>query len=442
MEPEQTPSQAMMAANQAERAAAVAEAERLRADNAALRTELAQLREALVRLEKLLETLQDSLSKDSHNSSKPPSSDGPGAAPRQPKPPTGRKRGGQPGHKGKTRSALPEGSESRMVAVPLTTCPHCSHTMPREAITGTQVERVLDLVKELTEVTAFHIEEGCCPHCHQHVRAPLPPEVGAGDLGPCLRALAAYLRIEGKMSIGTLHAFFNEILQIEVSRDWLFDACIALGQAVEPVYEDLRQDIRHSLFVNMDETGFGRQERNWIWTALAARMAFFHFGTTRGYQALRAIFPEDFADVLCTDRYAAYHKLKKAVRQYCWAHLRRDIIALTESGNARVEVIAKRMLTDQESLYVWWRQFRDGALDRRDLGAQTALILARFKRNFQALAEAKNKKARTFGASLSENWDHLWMFLKVEGVEPSNNAAYAASRIRPRVILDSMPHAG
>jgi transposase len=235
------------------------------------------------------------------------------------------------------------------------------------------------------------------------------------------------------MSIGTLHYFFEEILKAEVSRGWLWDSGVSLGQAVAPAWEKLRDEIRHSLVVNMDETGFGRKDRNWIWTALAARTVFFHFSTTRGYDALKEILSEEFAGVLGTDRYATYHKLRLAIRQYCWAHLRRDIIALSESKDAEVEVIAKRILMDQEMLFVLWHLFRDGKLDRKELRAETAVILARFKRNFLALAGTNHKKAKHFGSTMIEQWGRLWTFLRVENVEPTNNQAERI--LRPLVIM-------
>ena len=59
----------------------------------------------------------------------------------------------------------------------------------------------------------------------------------------------------------------------------------------------------------------------------------------------------------------------------------------------------------------------------------------RFKRNFLALALAKTKdrKARTFGSTLIENWSRLWTFLRVENLQPTNNIADRA--LRPLVIL-------
>jgi transposase len=282
-------------------------------------------------------------------------------------------------------------------------------------------------------VTAYRIEEGRCPHCHMKVQAPMPPEVGVAELGPGLRAIASYLRTEGSMSIGNVEYFFSEILKVDVSRGWIYGSGVALGLALVRTYADLKEDIRLSLVVNMDETGFGHKDRNWIWTAITARTAFFHFSTSRGHEALLEILPAEWAGILGTDRYGSYHILKNAVRQYCWAHLRRDIIKLTEVKNAAVVAIAERMLADQGWIFDLWHQFRDGAIDRKTLRVQTAVILARFKSNFKALAGTNHHDAAHFGDTLIKQWDRLWTFLRMEGVEPTNNVAERI--LRPLVIL-------
>jgi len=405
----------------------------LAAENAALRAEMAGLREAMERLEKLLETIQGQLSKDSHNSHKPPGSDGPQAPKRPANPPTGRKRGGQPGRTGKARELLPEGSEKRTVEVKLTTCPHCAFVLPPEAITGTVTHRVLDLVRELTEVVAFRLDEGCCPKCHKAIRAELPPEAGVGELGPQIRALVAYLRTQGRMSLGPLQFFCQEVLHIDVSRGWLHESGIRISEAIAPVWEALAEEIRCSDVVNMDETGFGRKDRDWIWVALTTRTVFFHFSTTRGFEALKAILPEDFGGVLCTDRYTTYRKLKDAVRQYCWAHLRRELIALSEAKDPVVSRLGTHMLEDQERIFDLWHLFRNQEIDRPALRLHTAVILARMKRNLGLATQTEHKAARNLGKSLLEHWDKLWTFLRVEGVEPTNNSAERA--LRPLVIL-------
>jgi len=412
----------------------------LLAENAALRAEIVGLREVLEvlkasaeRTEKLLVSLQERLGKDSRTSSKPPSSDGPSAPPRPPSAPTGRKRGGQPGRKGSARMMLSEGSEDRVVPVPLACCPHCSTAIPPDRITGSTMHRVVDLAQKLTEVIGYALAQGTCPHCRKQVQAPLPPEAAPGGIGPRLQAAAAYLRTEGRMSLTPLQRYFSEVMGVAVSRGWLHESGVALSRKLEPAWENLAEQIRGAEVLNLDETGFGRKDRDWIWAALSARTVLFHFSGTRGAKALTTILPEGFSGVIGTDRYGAYNALKSAVRQFCWAHLRREFIALSESRHPEVAVLGTRLVAEQEEVFALWHAFRNGEITRKDLRAFTAINLARLKRGLIQASAMDHKAARNLGKDLLKNWDRLWVFLKVEGVEPTNNRAERA--LRPLVIL-------
>src|SRR5215210_306341 len=90
----------------------------LQVANAALRAENAVL-QARVR------ELEARLGQDSSNSSRPPSSDPPQTPPRPKAPPSGRKRGGQPGHRGAYRALLPVEQVDGMIVVVPEHCRHC-----------------------------------------------------------------------------------------------------------------------------------------------------------------------------------------------------------------------------------------------------------------------------------------------------------------------------
>src|SRR5215218_1895195 len=77
-----------------------------------------------------LRDLEARLSRHSRNSSRPPSSDPP-QTPACPKaPPSGRKRGGQPGHRGACRALLPVEQVDEIVAVVPERCRHCEQPFP------------------------------------------------------------------------------------------------------------------------------------------------------------------------------------------------------------------------------------------------------------------------------------------------------------------------
>jgi transposase len=99
----------------------------LRLANAALRAENAAL-QARIR------ELEARLGQDSSNSSRPPSSDPPHAPPKRRAVPSGRKRGGQPGHRGKFRALLPVEQVDEVVVVVSEVCRHFPFRRPRHKL--------------------------------------------------------------------------------------------------------------------------------------------------------------------------------------------------------------------------------------------------------------------------------------------------------------------
>ena len=93
---------------------------------------------------------------------------------------------------------------------------------------------------------------------------------------------------------------------------------------------------------------------------------------------------------------------------------------------------AASLLDQIDALFLTWHRRRDGASDRA--GLQTALLPIH-----QALGDALRAGQRkrwhkivTLSNDLLAHWDALWAFARVEGVEPTNNAAERV--LRPAVI--------
>ena len=84
---------------------------RLEGELARERAENAHLRQMLEEVLRRLGEVEGQLAKDSHNSSKPPSSDGPSRKRRSRRAKSGKKTGGQPGHEGRTRLSVAKPDE-------------------------------------------------------------------------------------------------------------------------------------------------------------------------------------------------------------------------------------------------------------------------------------------------------------------------------------------
>jgi len=129
--------------------------------------------------------------KDSTNSSKPPSSDGPAAARRlKPARCRGRRKpGGQKGHPGRHRELQPLERVDEIVAVLPPDCRHCGQPLPQQieqAQTRGEAHRyqVTELPPLRAHITEYQCHKVGCPHCGRATRAELPAQVRGSAFGP------------------------------------------------------------------------------------------------------------------------------------------------------------------------------------------------------------------------------------------------------------------
>ncbi len=158
----------------------------------------------------LTEEIQDlraklaSLQKDSTNSHKPPSADGfnkkRGAIQRGS---SGRKPGGQKGHRGKTRIRVEPSEVSKNIDYKPQACDQCGAPFS-ERNESSPVER--RQVWEIPEIKPFVIEhlfyQTTCS-CGHKTRLPVPEWIYSG-MGDNLQAHMSYFTVEGKLSRWTL----------------------------------------------------------------------------------------------------------------------------------------------------------------------------------------------------------------------------------------------
>ena len=165
----------------------------LRLENAALRTENAALRAQNAALQEQVRELETRLGQLSANSSRPPSSDPPQAPARPKAPPSGRKRGGQPGHRGAYRALLPVEQVDDVVRVVPERCRHCQHPFPRTA-TGRRGRawrhQVVELLPLAVQVTEYQMTVRRCAQCGKRTRAALPAGVPRRPFGVRLTAVS------------------------------------------------------------------------------------------------------------------------------------------------------------------------------------------------------------------------------------------------------------
>ena len=141
----------------------------------------------------------------------------------------------------------------------------------------------------------------------------------------------------------------------------------------------------------------------------------------------RTLLGTERSQVIISDRFPGYDWIAVGDRQVCWAHLRRDFQAMIDRGGVS-EPIGRELLNASNHLFRWWHRVRDGTMERsvfvRLVGRVKAKIIS-------ALTRAERCGCgRTEGTctELRKVEPAFWSFVRVPGVEPTNNTAERALR--------------
>lgn len=392
----------------------------LEADNAALHARLEAL-EAYVR-------------QHSQNSSRPPSSDPPSAPSRPQQPKSKRQRGGQKGHRGHYRALVNESQLSQIVEHWPEQCPDCQHPLPQVDVPGStpQRQQVWEVPPVQPVVTEHRYHRVCCPHCQRQVRATRPAQVVRGAFGPHLTSLVGLLTGRYRLSKREVARLLHDAFGVVMSSGSVVRCAEQVSQALAQPVVEVQQVVAASRAVNVDETGWKEAtQRRWLWVAVAPQATQFHLAASRKGAELDSLVGAGYAGIVTSDRFSAYKRLPVAQRQLCWAHLKRDLVALSEAKGA-AGAWGERALVVEAQLFALWHRFRQGELDRAALQQQMAPIRDTLRALLQEGKEICHYKLRGFCGELLKLEAALWNFLDHAGVEPTNNAAERA--LRPAVL--------
>jgi transposase len=332
-----------------------AENRSLQAENTALRADNAQLREQMEHMLVRLVELEGRLAKDSHNSSKPPSSDGLARKPHRQRQPSGKKSGGQPGHAGHSLQMVEQ--PDTIVSHRPRECGHCHQ--PLEGVAGQVVERrqVQDLPVWRVEVKEHQVEEVVCPSCQQVSQGTFPAEVSApAQYGPGVRALAVYLHQYQLVPMQRTCEVLSELCGCEVSEGTLVGWIECAAEALEPTMEQIAQGVLASPLQHADETGVRLGGKlHWMHVNSTRFLTHLAWHGKRGREALEAIgiWPR-YQGRSMRDRWASYDRYS-CLHSICGAHLVRDLIYEQEQKEQAWAGEMKEVLLDMHEAANEWR---------------------------------------------------------------------------------------
>jgi transposase len=306
----------------------------LEAENAALRAqvrELPLLRAQVTALLARVQELEACAAKDSRNSGKPPSSDGLQRRTKSLRRKSGKKPGGQLGHRGETLHlvATPDAVVEHRAAV----CTACQAELDKAPVVARERRQVQEMpaVRLLvTEHQALHLR---CPRCQAVNVGTFPSEAPSrAQYGPQLRALAVYLVEEQLVPLGRAQQLLRDLVGVRLGRGTLVRWIQQASALLAPVEVELTAALRRAPVLHSDETGVRRSGRlAWVQVASTRRLTRYAVHAKRGHEATDAMgILADYTGVSVHDGWKPYQRYTTCRHALCTIHHLRELTFLEE----------------------------------------------------------------------------------------------------------------
>ncbi len=321
-----------------------------REESERLRHELASAHQVIAQLTTRLDRLEGQKAKDSHNSSKPPSSDGlkgPVHKTKSLRGKSGKRSGGQAGHQGRTLMMVE--TPQTLIALAPERCEQCQQSLDTQQVMREERAQVWDLPPMHIEVTEYCAQVKVCPGCQTETRAAFPMGVKAAAVqyGPMIRAWAVYLQCWHLLPYARTCQILSELLGTSFSQASLQTALQEGSEHLDLALSLMKAGLINGAVLHNDETGFRvAGQRWWMHVASTTQLTWYEAHRNRGPKATDAI------DILPRFQGVSVHDSLVSYLQYgcqhapCNAHYLRELTFVQEQYHQDWAMQMKALLVE------------------------------------------------------------------------------------------------
>ena len=307
----------------------------------AFQHQIAVSQEQSAALSARIKVLEDRLATDSHNSSKPPSSDALAKKPVSLRAPSGRKAGGQKGHPGRT--LLFCDSPDQIILHAPERCAACGSGLAGVEAAHTQSRQVVDVPPLALVTTEHRVATKVCVGCGHATAAAFPAGVTEPvGYGARLKALGLYLRDFQLLPYARIAALLTDLLGASVSEGTLFACEQSAARPLTGVLDGIRAGLQNAAVAHFDETGLRVEGRlHWLHSASTKTLTSYSVHAKRGQAGMDAagILPH-FDGIAVHDGWRCYRHYEGG-HALCNAHHLRELTAVQEQdGQAWAQAMA------------------------------------------------------------------------------------------------------
>jgi transposase len=300
----------------------------------AQRIQIESQQNQIVRLELRVKELESQLKQNSHNSSRPPSSDSFRTKPAFPRTPGG-KIGGKFGHDGGTLKMVEKADF--IVEHKTSVCAVCGKTHFQEPLNVRGRRQVFDIPAPKIEVTEHRVLDWVCCGCAHENSGKFPGSVSAStQYGLRLQTTGVLFNNAYNIPRNKVQLIFKDLFGVNVNESTLQTHNELAFAGLETEETHIKNQLLQSEKVHFDETGIYVGKAR-IWEHVASNERFTHLfvHAKRGELAHhdgQSILP-GYQNWAVHDCWASYFLFKGCKHAVCGAHLLRELTALIENGS-------------------------------------------------------------------------------------------------------------
>jgi transposase len=302
------------------------------AQNQDLRAQNEELRKEIKEQAKEIQRLKDQVAKDSHNSGKPPSSDGLKKRRTESlRQKSGRKSGGQKGHKGHTLKMSE--NPDHVIVHELSVCPACAHDLRQIEAVEHMRRQVYDVPPVELEVTEHRSEIKVCPCCQKQVQAAFPAGVTQPvQYGELFKAQAAYLNTYQLLPMARSCELLGDFYGHQPAEAIIQEANQAVQVGSEPALEAIKKALIQADITHHDESGVRVEGHlEWLHVSSTERLTHYEVHPKRGQAAMTeiGILPNSTGRIV-HDHWSSYLTFAQVDHAFCNAHHLRELRFVSE----------------------------------------------------------------------------------------------------------------
>ena len=292
-------------------------------ENSFLKVEVASLKILVQQLLEEIERLKHS--KNSRNSSVPPSKDeNRPLKTKSLRSPSGKKPGGQTGHKGSTLKMTDH--PDHIVEHKPSYCNHCGNDLSQTQTELIKRRQVVDIPPIIPQYTEHRVFRSICS-CGHATEPPFPVGINAPiSYGPNIEATIAYMHTRQYIPFERMSEYFSDVCNLPISQGTICDILERFAKKALPAWQLIANEVQSSKVVGSDETGAKLNgKKGWFWTWQSKGATFISFSSNRGTKTIDANFEKGFKDaVLVHDCWRSHFETKVISHQLCTARLLKE----------------------------------------------------------------------------------------------------------------------